>query len=172
MVLDGRTILDKHYVTLSDAVVDADSQVQPNGIDLRLARLYEVQGKVQVPTEGKVLHDLTIAELKPKENWFRLKPSPGTLYYADFLEKIAVPAGWCATLITRSSLVRSGVDVVSGLWDSGFEGQLGCCLRFQAPITIEWGARLCQVMFHDSKFNGHLYNGRYQGSNSQTAIDT
>jgi dUTP pyrophosphatase len=171
MVLDGRTIIDKKMVVLGDSdLVDTESQVQPNGIDLRINKLYEVHGKVQVPHEGKVQHDLNVREIEPKDNWFQIKPSGGNHFYVDFLESINVPGGWCATLITRSSLVRSGVDVVSGLWDSGFYGQLGCCLRVQAPIEIEWGARLCQVMFHQSKFNGHLYDGRYQGSNSQTAV--
>lgn len=171
MVLDGRTIVDKKYVTLAEEeVLSIEDQIQPNGVDLRLNKLYEVHGKVQVPTEGKVNHDLVVSEIQTKDNWFRIKPSPGNLYYADFLENINVPGGWCATLITRSSLVRSGVDVVSGLWDSGFYGTLGCCLRIAAPIEIEWGARLCQVMFHESKFNGALYSGRYQGSNSQTAV--
>src|SRR4051812_41061157 len=124
MVLDGRTIVEKHYVTLADEeLVDTQTQIQPNGVDLRINRLYEVHGKVQIPHQGKVQHDFKLAQIEPKGNWFSIKPSPGTLYYVDFLESIAVPGGWCATLITRSSLVRSGVDVVSGLWDSGFAGQ-------------------------------------------------
>lgn len=173
MVLDGRSIVEKRMVMLGDSeLLDTTSQIQPNGVDLRVDKLYEVHGKVQVPHDGKVAHELQIREIEPKTNWFQIKPTAGNLYYADFVEEISVPGGWCATLITRSSLVRSGVDVVSGLWDSGFSGKLGCCLRIAAPIEIEWGARLCQVMFHESKFNGHLYDGRYQNSNSQTAIKT
>ena len=171
MVLDGRTIIDKKFVTLGDPdIINVDDQIQPNGVDLRLDKIYSVQGTVKVPYKGKVKHDLNIQEVAPKENWIQLKPSAGTLYYVDFIEQVNVPGGWCATLITRSSLVRSGVDVMSGLWDSGFNGTLGACLRIQAPIELEWGAKMCQILFHEAKFNGQLYDGRYQGSNSQTAV--
>lgn len=169
MILDGRTIIEKKFVTFDEeALVDTESQIQPNGVDLRLNKIYAVRGKFQVPHDGKVAHDLVIEEIETKDNWFHL--SVNALYYVDFIEKISVPGGWCSTLITRSSLVRSGVDIASGLWDSGFSGTLGCCLRLHNPIDIEWGAKLCQVMFHEAKFNGHLYTGKYQGTNSQTAI--
>lgn len=172
MVLDGRSIVDRKLVVLGDPeLINTEEQIQPNGVDLRVDKLYTVQGAIQVPYKGKVKHDLQVQEILPKENWYQLKPSAGTLYYIDFLEQINVPAKWCATLITRSSLVRSGVDVMSGLWDSGYTGTLGACLRLQAPIDIEWGARICQVLFHEAKFNGVLYDGRYQGAiSSKTAI--
>ena len=171
MVLDGRSIVEKRFVQLGDSeLLDIEEQVQPNGVDLRLNKIYSVQGQIQVPHKGKVKHDLNVQEVRPKENWYQLKPAAGVLFYIDFVEEVNVPAGWCATLITRSSLVRSGVDVMSGLWDSGFTGTLGACLRLQTAVDIEWGARICQILFHEAKFNGQLYDGRYQGTNSTTAM--
>lgn len=171
MDLDGRTIIEKRFITLGDPdIVDTEVQIQPNGVDLRVNKIYEVQGRAKIPTDGKVVHNFKFKEIVAKDNVFELRPEKSVLFYVDFLEEISVPGGWCATLITRSSLVRSGVDVMSGLWDSGFQGTLGCSLRLQAPVDIEWGARICQVRFHDAKFNGHLYDGRYQNTSSQSAI--
>ena len=170
MVLDGRSIIDKAIVAFSDAIVDTEDQIQPNGVDLRINKLFEVSGKVAIPREGKAQSDLTAREVDAKGGYWSV--TPGGLYYVDFLEQISVPPEWCATLITRSSLVRAGVDVVSGLWDTGFAGTLGCTLRVWSAVEIEWGAKLCQVMLHKSQFKGDVYAGRYQGTNSQTAINS
>lgn len=171
MVLDGRSIIEKAMITFDpDVVVDTEDQIQPNGIDLRINKLYSVIGTARIPREGKVQSDLRARELDPKDGYWSLTPKG--IYYVDFVESISVPAGWCATLITRSSLVRAGVDVVSGLWDTGFTGTLGCVLRVHSPVDIEWGAKLCQAMFWQSEFSGHYYTGRYQGTNSQTAISS
>ena len=171
MVLDGRSIIDKAMIAFDpDVLVDTEDQIQPNGVDLRVNKLYEVQGKVSIPRDGKARSELTARELEPKDGFWGV--TPGGLYYVDFVETISVPSEWCATLITRSSLVRAGVDVVSGLWDTGFTGTLGCTLRVWSPTEIEWGAKLCQAMFWKSQFKGHYYSGRYQGTNSQTAINS
>lgn len=171
MLLDGQQILDKKIVTFSEELVDTDSQIQPNGLDLRVDKIYRAAGTVRVPRDGKVEAGLQVIPLEVKGAFWELKPD-SDLYWVDFLEQIHLPDGYCATLITRSSLVRAGVDVVSGLWDTGFYGQLGCTLRVHSPISIEWGAKLCQIQVHESKFNGLRYEGRYKGSNSQTAITT
>lgn len=171
MVLDGRSIIEKAMVTFSsDVLLDTEDQIQPNGVDLRIDKLYEVNGRVTIPREGKAKSDLRAREVDPKDGYWSI--TPGGLYYVDFLETISVSDEWCATLATRSSLVRAGVDVVSGLWDTGFKGTLGCTLRVWSPVDIEWGAKLCQVMFWKSVFNGHYYTGRYQGTTSQTAINS
>ena len=171
MVLDGRSIVDKAMLTFDpDVLLDTEDQIQPNGVDLRINKLYDVKGRVTIPREGKTQSDLTARELEAKDGYWSL--TPGGLYYVDFVEAISVPAKWCATLTTRSSLVRAGVDVVSGLWDTGFTGTLGCTLRVWSPVDLEWGAKLCQVMFWESAFSGHYYTGRYQGTNSQTAMDS
>lgn len=175
MILDGKTIIDKKMVELYDpALVNTDDQVQPNGVDLRLDRVYFLEGITSVPTDGKAKFEGRSSEILPKDGWFSLKPTmnTGSIYLVDFLEKINVREGYCANLITRSSLVRSGVDVITGLWDTGFQGQLGASLRVLNPINLQWGAKLAQVMFFESKFNGHAYTGRYQGSTSQTALAT
>jgi len=169
MVLDGRSIIDKKLVIFSEDYVNTDDQIQPNGVDLRINKLYNVFGKVSIPRDGRAKADMNITELSPKEGWFDLKPNHG-LYWVDFLESANIADGYCAHLITRSSLVRSGIDVMSGLWDTGWNGVLGCSLRVQAPLQIEWGAKLCQIVVAESRFNGHRYDGNFQGTTSQTAI--
>lgn len=172
MYLDGRSIIDKGIVELGDpAFVDTEAQIQPNGIDLRINKLYRAEGTVTVPMSGKVQPDLHVYEIEPKEGYWDLAPNQG-LYWVDFLETANIKDGFVGDMITRSSLVRSGIDVVNGLWDTGWRGQLGCSLRVWQRARIQWGARICQFICSTSEFNGLRYDGRYQGTTSQTSLIT
>lgn len=164
MVLDGKEVVAKNYVTFPDNLYNNDEQVQPNGVDLRIHRLVHVSGRAELPVEGRLgAKDVQINEIPLKDGWFDASHMTGN-YLADFRESISVPDGYCAIIIPRSSLVRVGCEVLSGLWDTGFEGRLGASLRIRNPIRFQYGARLAQVIFYKSAFNGHRYAGGYQGT--------
>lgn len=164
MVLDGKTIVEKKYVTFPDDLYNTDEQIQPNGVDLRLDRVVYVNGRPELPVEGRLNADnVQVQEIPPKEGWFELAYMQGN-YLVDFRESISVPPGFCAIIITRSSLVRCGCDIFTGLWDTGFQGRLGGSLRLRNPLRLQYGSRIGQVMFHKAQFNGQLYNGSYQGT--------
>ena len=171
MKLDGYSIVDKGIVTFSNELaLDSQDQIQPNGVDLRVRTIYHVHGKVVVPREGKTQADFVIHELPMKDGYWQLEGKSQELYFVDFFESIDVKDGYCADLKTRSSLVRAGVDVVNGLWDCGFRGQLGCCLRVHNDVKLEYGAKLCQLIVDEAVFRGSRYSGRYQNTTTQTAI--
>lgn len=171
MILDGRSVVDKKIITFDpDAVVDTDSQIQPNGVDLRVNKIYEVRGKAVVPRDGRAQAEFVVQELEIKEGYWTLAYRNRCLYYVDFLESIYLLDGYLGQLHTRSSLVRAGIDVMSGLWDTGFQGRIGCTLRVHSDIHIEWAAPICQIVISEGKFSGQRYSGRYQNQNSHTAI--
>lgn len=164
MILSGRSVVEKRYVTFPNDFYNTDEQVQPNGVDLRLERVVHVNGRPELPANGRINADnVQINEVPAKEGWFDLHLLQGN-YLVDFRESISVPDGYCAIIITRSSLVRCGVDLFTGLWDTGFQGRLGGSLRLKNPIRLQYGARLGQVMFYKAEFNGHRYSGGYQGT--------
>lgn len=166
MVLDGRTIVAKNLVTFPDDLYDTEEQIQPNGVDLRLHRVLHVQGRPALPAYGRIDADnVQVQEIPLKDGWFQLTELVGN-YLVDFRESISVPDGYCAIIHTRSSLVRCGVEVLTGLWDTGYQGQLGGSVRLKNPISLQYGARLGQVLFYKAAFNGHRYAGLYQGTKS------
>lgn len=174
-VLDGASIIDKHLVTIPDQVgrgeAYADAQVQPNGVDLRVKSISHVTGKAFVPTEGKADFGMVNwEELPTNDGWYELEKS--AQYVVNFQEEISVSDGFCAIIVPRSSLLRAGAFITSALWDTGFQGQLGGVIRPLNDIAIQRGARLAQVLFLRAEFNGKRYEGRYQGSTSQTALMT
>lgn len=170
MVLDGRTITEKGIVTWpQDNTFCTKEQIQPNGIDLRVIQVSLVEGHLKVPREASVSYnDIRTTELPWKDAWLTVKP--GLSYIVEFNEFISVKDGFCAIIEPRSSLIRSGINFKSGVWDTGFEGRLGGVLRPLNTCSIEYGARLAQVQVFESTFNGHRYEGRYQGATSRTAI--
>lgn len=171
MKLDGYSIVDKNIITFSDELaLDSADQVQPNGVDLTVKAIYRVHGKVVVPREGKVKAEMLVQPLEMKDGYWVIEHRSQEMYFVDFFETIYVPDGYVADLKTRSSLVRAGIDVVCGLWDTGFKGQLGCCLRVHNDVTLEYGARLCQLVVDEAQFRGARYTGRYLNTTSQTAI--
>lgn len=165
-VLDGRTIVEKGMVDPVD-----DDQVQPNGVDLRVASIQRVRGHYRVPKDGSVdFSAIQCKEVAWNNGWCVLEP--GNNYVVSYRENVSVRDGYCAIIVARSSLLRGGSFVTSAIWDTGFGGGLGGVIRPLVKVEIERGARLAQIQFHEAKFNGHRYEGRYQGTTSQTALMT
>lgn len=79
-------------------------------------------------------------------------------------EEVKLP-DWCAmTLQTRSSYSRKGVFITSGLYDSGFEGAIGCSIYnlSEEEVIIPKGERILQAIFWKAE-SAELYSGQYQG---------
>lgn len=79
-------------------------------------------------------------------------------------ECVVLPENMCAELKIRSTYSRQGVLLSSGLWDSGFQGSLGCTLYNLSDNIIEIPAneRVCQIVCYEADSAG-MYNGQYQG---------
>lgn len=172
-MIDGRTILDKHLVSIPNDqyVFDVEKQMQPNGFDLRVVSISTAVGSVTVPAEQHVDYSqMIVNRVDCKDGYFSLKANQN--YVVNYRESISVKDGFAAIIVGRSSLLRAGIFITSALYDTGFEGQLGGVIRPMNNAKIQFGARLGQVIFHESKFNGMRYQGRYQGTNSQEAFMT
>lgn len=80
------------------------------------------------------------------------------------IESVFVPHNLTGRLNIRSTYSRKGIFCSSGLWDSGFQGRLGCSLYnlSDETITIPKGERIAQIFFCSAK-SASLYSGKYQG---------
>lgn len=172
MVIDGQSIIDRHLVTIPEGPgIDTEKQIQPNGIDLRVESISVVQGVTDVPRDDHVgYQEISYDQLPVYKH--RIYLEGGKSYVVNFRETISVQDGFCAIIVPRSSLLRTGTLITSALWDTGFNGKLGGVIRPLNDLKIEPGARLAQVLFLQAEFNGKRYEGRYQGHTSQTALMT
>lgn len=145
----------------------ADEQIQPNGIELTLAQVAQLQGP------GRLGRERLIPDDRPLEfdasGWVELQP--GT-YRVRFREIVDIPLDSFALARPRSSLLRMGASLGTALWDSGYSGRSEALLVVHNPdgISLEAGCRMLQLVFFGlSEPVDEGYNGRYQGENLKEA---
>ena len=81
---------------------------------------------------------------------------------------VTVPSGYCGYLITRSSFNRNGIFIISGLYDSGFEGYVGGTLyNLGGRIKMKHKTRLCQLVMASAE-TLKMYDGQYNFKNLPT----
>lgn len=90
---------------------------------------------------------------------------PGTSKNVFLNEGVRLPANLCGELRIRSTYSRLGVFLSSGLYDSGFYGQLGSTFYNlgSTVVVIPANERVCQFICHEAE-SASLYTGKYQGT--------
>jgi dUTP pyrophosphatase len=132
------------------------------GYDLTLKEVKSING-------GTVLSDKTIvnsynevpsSELEGKT---RFTLEPGT-YSLTFEQGVKLPSNKTAFIRHRSSILRCGGIITSGVYDPGFEvDEMGGVLIATQPITIEKGARVAQIIVFEN-YEAEMYDGQWQGT--------
>lgn len=75
--------------------------------------------------------------------------------------RVDIPEGIACTLIIRSTYSRNGLYLTSGIFDSGYQGNIGAALHVKVgPALIGQGTRIGQIAFHSSDSAG-IYAGGY-----------
>lgn len=140
-------------------------QVQPNGVDVTVGEIMSIDGS------GTVDFDNSQRAIPPATplGWYSgsMQLPPGC-YKIVFAEVLNLPMDICAISQTRSSLLRMGVSVHTGVGDAGYRGRCEALMVVYNPegVKIFKGARITQLVFMriESPVN-EGYKGRYQGEN-------
>lgn len=144
-------------------MTNQSKQVQPNAIDFTV-------DKIQLIGAGDTYNRCVIGEdtkvmstqspiWSDNDGWFELLPNRA--YDISSKMYVEIPEGYAAVLVLRSTFVRNGMTLVSGLYDSGFKGNIGCVLHTNSSQPrIEEGVRIGQIIFIESKSAG-VYAGGY-----------
>lgn len=151
-----------------------ESQIQQQGIDIRISKINKIKNKKVgvIPKEGRTgipeFEEMQPLHLKNGDTRVFGWLLPVGVYDIEFIEGVNVQPNACMKIITRSSLVRNGSLVESGLFDAGFHtDHMGGMLFVNNPIVIEVGARVAQVVCFESGVVENLYNGQWQGDNQR-----
>ena len=133
---------------LVSGLIDIDTQLQPNGIDLT--------------NDDRVLASAVDVPFG-SDGFVHLAPG---VYIARLNEAVCLPATVMALAKPRSSLLRNGVTVNNAVWDSGYAGRSQVQLVVNNPLgfRLARNARIVQMVFLtlDTATNS-LYSGIYQG---------
>ncbi|WP_020220756.1 deoxyuridine 5'-triphosphate nucleotidohydrolase [Halarchaeum acidiphilum] len=147
---------------VADALGDvADEQVQPNGVDLTLARVEEQREPGRITTDGKTVGDRGEVATVERDGRELYELDPG-YYVAGYAETVRVPEEHVGYVYPRSSLMRNSCMLHTAVWDAGYEGKGEGLLEVGHPIEIERGARFAQFVLAEAEHEGE-YAGSYQG---------
>jgi deoxycytidine triphosphate deaminase len=166
MNLTGKQLIEKGIIT---GEIRLDN-VQPNGVDLNLVDVMTLDGVGMINcTEKTKLAERSLAptmSIDEKQMW---KLSPGT-YELIFEQGCKVPPDQRLFTSHRSSVVRNGAFIISGIYDGGFEtDHIGAMLVVTKQLLIEVGARV-GVAFTDvvnEVDKEDLYVGQWKDDNQR-----
>jgi deoxycytidine triphosphate deaminase len=131
------------------------------GYDLTLKEVKRING-------GMVFADKTVVEdytpitptLSPTNKLlFHLEPDT---YSVTFEQGVKLDLNHTAFIRHRSSVLRNGGIITSGVYDPNFEvDEMGAILIATKPIVLEKGARLAQIIIFENN-TSEAYNGQWQ----------
>jgi dUTP pyrophosphatase len=159
-----REALAAHPPLVED--VDQTTQLQPNGIDLRLERIQRLTSPALFGVADTVREPAAREDVDADaDGWWDLRPGA---YVIAYRERVNLPSDLTALIRPRSSLLRSGVAIHGAVWDAGYSGRGEGLLSVlnERGYRVQRGARVAQlVFFRLSAATVHAYAGRYQREN-------
>jgi dUTP pyrophosphatase len=152
---------------LIEGLLDPEAQIQMNGVDFTLrevSRFGDEPGAVDFDNAER--RTASTEPLPPDASgWWHLAPRP---YWIVYNEVVNIPPDVFALARTRSSVLRSGAQIGTALWDSGYSGRSGSLLVVSNPagIRLKKDARVLQLVFFELDSPAKkTYAGRYQNEN-------
>lgn len=142
--------------------------VQPNAVDIRLDHVEKIEASDFILDEDDKTHRIT-SEMRVQADGFYVLP-PGS-YKVRMKNVVSVTQNEAGVVISRSTLIRNGVYLCSGLYDTGYTGSMVALLVVTAGTAkIKKGARIGQYLILESESNGD-YVGSYQDMNLKVKIE-
>ena len=166
MILSDRTI--KELLESGELGIESiePEQIGPASVDLRLGNTYltpKAPSGIYSMSEPPAYEPVTADTFVIPTRGFVL---------ATTQEVIRLPNDITAFVEGRSSIGRLGLFIQNAGWvDPGFEGAITLELynANSAPIRIESGRRICQLVFaRADQAVEHPYRGKYQGQRQTT----
>jgi len=131
------------------------------GYDLTLKSINKVNGGVVTKDKTTIFPYEEIAPTINDEGKFMYILEPGT-YSLTFEQGCQLDANHTAFIRHRSSVLRAGGIITSGVYDSGFAvDEMGAMLIATERIVLEKGARIAQIIVFEN-YEAELYDGQFQ----------
>lgn len=152
-------------------LLDPAKQIGSDGIDLTLKLVSKVDTRgfsILTNDKGNTIHrSIEYVEPVTTDGW-EIVPDGlvgydlgSGVYDLEFNEFVTLPEGVAALLLLRSTFVRAGHSMFSGLYDQGFSNYAGSVVHIAGATFIEHNVRVAQIVFISSEGSGQLYAGGY-----------
>ena len=144
------------------------------GVDLRLGAIHKIiSGGAFIEADGagglgkrKGVKTQTLAEFNSKKRkQEEVVIKPGDYYLASTLEIINTPKDLMPLVFPRTSLFRAGLLLLNSKTDPGYRGTLTMGLKNLSDheVTLQMGARICNIVFFKIEGKTVNYRGQHQG---------
>ncbi|MEK7859780.1 MAG: deoxyuridine 5'-triphosphate nucleotidohydrolase [Chloroflexota bacterium] len=147
--------------------IDPATQLQPNGIDIRVDRVQRLTSPALLGAADAVREPAAREDVKADaDGWWDLHAGA---YVVTYQEKVNLPPDLIALARPRSTLLRSGVAIHAAVWDAGYSGRGEGLLSVLNPrgYRLQRGARVLQLVFFRLGVPAaEGYRGRYHGENA------
>lgn len=140
------------------------------GVDLRLGAVYKITSGGAFIEAGlgkrKGVKTKALAEFKRdkrNQEWVTVKP--GDYYLVSTLEILNIPKDLMPLVFPRTSLFRAGLLLLNSKTDPGYKGTLTMGLKnlSQFEVSLQMGARICNIVFFKIEGQTISYRGQHQG---------
>ena len=152
---------------LLEDLTDVEHQLQPNGVDLRIDRVFKLTSPALLGATDALREPAAREEIPADaDGWWDLHQGS---YVVMLKERLNLPADLMALGRPRSTLLRSGVSIHTAVWDAGYSGRSEALLTVfnGRGFRVQRGARVLQLVFmrlEQATRDG--YRGKYQGENT------
>ena len=138
--------------------IPVEGDVQPNATDLRLDKVFGIRKNMFELTNEEKTHRGSWEVIPNADGFFKLQPG----VYEFIMEgTVTVAEGEAGIVLTRSTLIRNGCFLITGLYDSGYSGVIGGQLNIGCGwANIKRGTRIGQFVLFDAE-SLHKYSGDY-----------
>jgi dCTP deaminase len=135
-------------------------QIQPNSLDLRIGWNFYIPEQWQMTDAGRIVTRPDYLEKRANPNHFKIVKLKSGQYFeflpnefvvVSSLEKVSFKSdNLMALLYPRSSMIRRGFVIESGVVDIGYQGHLTIPILNATPhpLRLYPGERACQLVFH------------------------
>ncbi len=138
---------------------------QPNAVDIRLDKLFRVDANSPFILSEDIKQHRKSYPVPLIES----EDGSGSAYHIDkgqyefsTSHHVTIADGEAGTIVPRSTLNRNGLFITCGLYDSGFNGEIGGMIHCNGPAVIYHDTRIGQFVLYTAE-TLHLYNGSYNG---------
>ena len=160
MLINPKVAIDEGWIT---GLTDVDAQLQPNAVEFTLDTVQTINPDVPfiINSEAKQHRgNKPVTNTYLGENAHQYWVLERGVYDGMSQAYVRVPAGVVVKLIIRSTFSRNGMFLTSGLYDTGFEGNVGFAIHNTIGQShIEMGIRFGQAEFYTADSYGEYAGG-------------
>lgn len=142
------------------------------GFDLRIGEIYEIDylGTAFLGVKDRQTPETRRLAIYNKRKKTEFSVVPNKYLLIKTLEKVNLPKDIAGYTFSRTTLFRSGLQLLCTQIQPGYKGELifGLVNLGPVPVTIELGARVAHVQFEYVDGGGAEYRGQWQGGRVST----